>query len=573
MAKLQGKSASNKRHGYNDRRKQNPKVSYTGDFDSARDEKEVGKQQWKKGSNDPKWYANSPQLLRDAASFPFSSPTGAVVDLHNPLLQTISNQGKFTIPGLNVIYLSPAVGYAIDAESPVNIAAQSAYSFVRYANSGSRNYDNPDLMIYLLAMSQVYSYIVYLQRLYAAALKYTYNNRYLPDAVLLACHVDVDNLRQHLADFRMGINVLINKTAQFAVPNTMPYFNRMAFLYKQLYTEGTSGKDQMYMYAPLSFWKYELNVDKSGMLRMYEVPGHGALSGTAPLADYDDLIRYGEDMIGRLIQSEDSGVMSGDILKAYKGNIIRIMEVPESFDLEIVFDIGVLEQMKNSTCVHGTTNREIVDMDIAHANVIQDPTHSFLQSEPSISVANRSDLPEWQNNALQRSLQILQEDRLLTTTSVDVTPELVIESTRLMTIGFNYQNDTADLPANISLYCGSEVAWYSRYFYFDVDSSGVRKLNNLVNSYPTILFSSLDADALTLWEREVNVMGYFRFHPMVHVIMARESTTTPGAVNYTDGGLQYDVDNYALVDFTMLSKLHDISLLSMFNISQTGWRS
>lgn len=227
-----------------------------------------------KGSNDPAWYAASNELLRDSASIPYSWPVGTPIDFHNPLNLTAENR-KWAVPGIQSIQLVPSVGLSDSPSSPINVAANATYAFVRHANAGHSNYDAPDLMLYIMAMSQVYSYICYLQRAYGVATLYAQTNRYLPDALLTAMGCNPGAIRSGLSDFRYGINVLINKAASFAVPAEMTVFNRQAFLYSNIYTEGTSIKDQLYMYNPNGFWQYSWDTaTQKGKLTLKSMPSY-----------------------------------------------------------------------------------------------------------------------------------------------------------------------------------------------------------------------------------------------------------------------------------------------------------
>lgn len=136
--------------------------------------------------NDPRWYAQNPQLLRDTASFPYSWPLGNKLNLgqHAPEIN------KGSIPGIMGIYTAPTFGWADNPNSPINVAARNVYSYVRHANSGHANYDAPDLMLYLCAMDSIYSYLSYLKRVYGVVSTYSYTNRYYPKAVIQAMHVD-----------------------------------------------------------------------------------------------------------------------------------------------------------------------------------------------------------------------------------------------------------------------------------------------------------------------------------------------------------------------------------------------
>ena len=87
------------------------------------------------GNNDPAWYAANAELLRDAASIPFSWALGTPIDTEDPL-NAGNTMRKICIPGIQTMRLYPSGGSSTQASDPINTAANATYAFVRHANSG-----------------------------------------------------------------------------------------------------------------------------------------------------------------------------------------------------------------------------------------------------------------------------------------------------------------------------------------------------------------------------------------------------------------------------------------------------
>lgn len=250
------------------------------------------------------------------------------------------------------------IGNSDNKAAPINVAADSMYSFIRHANSGSANYDAPDLMLYMLAYADIYSAINFLQRTYGIAQLYAIGNRYLPDALLYASGFDPDDVRNNLAQFRYGINLLINKASALAVPNTMKIFLRRAMLYQNIYTEGPSIKDQLYMMIPESFTIFDLDPDTgAGMLSQKRWMNWNLGSNLVAGIDkgerlypktVSEAILFVDQMIQAIIREEDFGIMSGDILKAYGQNIIKLTSLPEYYPIIPMYDQWVLSQFSHA---------------------------------------------------------------------------------------------------------------------------------------------------------------------------------------------------------------------------------
>lgn len=452
------------------------------------------------GSNDPAWYAANASLLRDAASIPYSWSVGTPIDFDDPLTATAANR-KLTVPGIQAIKLQPSVGQSSDVSSPVNTAANATYAFVRHANSGHSNYDAPDLMLYIMAMSQVYSYIVFLQRIYGVAMLYAQKNRYIPTALLSAMGVNGEAVQANLAELRYGINILISKAASFAVPDTMSIFNRHAFLYSNIYTEGDSIKDQLYLYTPAAFWKFKWDtVAISGKL---ETVPFTSTDGASVVA----LIAYGTDMLGRLIQDEDINIMSGDILKAYGNDkILKLAPLNIDYPIVPVYNLGVLEQMKNAT-VFGNS--------ITNADVDQNSTKAFLVHNPKCTTVTAQQPDPWKAEAVRKGLTSLQGNKLLTTSFQEATPEITMENSRLTAGAYGYAY-TAKTSASVGIYCGSEIAVSVSYYYFRVNTTaqGVDELTltEVKGSYID-MFPALISDTLPAELNGCVIQNNFKYHP------------------------------------------------------------
>lgn len=505
------------------------------------------------GSNDPKWYGTDPSLLRDSASIPFSWAVGTPVRTNNPVLKGLPDQGDFAIPGICSLYLMPTVGQAANPSAPINIAATATYSFVRHANSGHSNYDAPDLMIYLLSMTQVYAYINFLQRAYGVATLYSQRNRYMPAALLESMNIDPSDIQAHLADFRYGINVLINKAASLAIPNNMPIFNRQAFLYQNIYTEGSSVKDQMYLYNPLGFWKYTLKPDD--------------LSGRCSYVAYrtsddkryscNELIEFGNQLLYPILSSEDMNIMSGDILKAYGQNIIKLQSLGLDYPMVPVYNLAVLEQIKNATIAGNVQSVEVE----------QDSTHGYLISNPMVRRSDKAGQSTVFNKGYTRSIRTLEENKILTTLSADTNPELVIESTRLMLGARNYQEVTSS-TTKVDLLTGSEIAASMALFYY-ANVSGEWTLKQLSYEYAAWLDTTGNETYLLNEFRKMATLAHFRYHPAIHVLAVRAGSTE-GAIQFGDSEMVLDVDNYAVLSNEDLEHMHEAALLNQLHVPSIG---
>lgn len=506
----------------------------------SRDEKRDFKrdrQTKSKSTNDERWYGTDPALLRDAASIAFSWPIGQKFE-YGQYLESIGAAPTTTkyhnIPGICVLNIAPTFGSGTDSDA-INVASSQIYSFVRHTNAGHANYDPNDLMLYIMAMTEVYSYINFLERTYALATMYERKNRFTPDALLLANFIDPISIKNNLADFRYAINVLINKVSVMAVPSTMTIFERHAMLYSYVYRESNTTKDQLYMYNPWGFHRFELDDDSAGMLKFYPLPFH-----YGNLASWSDLIDYGEAMFNAIWDQEDFGIMSGDILKSYGDNILKLASLDEVVPYEPVFDPIVLHQIKNATVV---LNVEAQSFDMKQ---------SADKSRLEINVACAH--PDTSSFALNEI--VLRYNKVLSLDTEDPTPGMVMEATRLMA-GVHSVDTSAD---RIEVLCGSEICM------------GARVITRYSPETQTLTEVGLNASVASNMSVNTvaNIMAAqkaFKYAP-TYLMVNFNSATDPTAVNsvYTS----QEVDNFAIISNMDIEKMHTAAILNMLNVPSTA---
>lgn len=492
-------------------------------------------------TNDVSWYEQTPDLLRDAASLPFSHATGTILNREVEWPGSISTTSHVTsIPGIMTLSLIPTIGDNSSPNSPVNIASNSMYSFVRHANSGSKNYDAPDLMVYCMAVAQAYSYINYLQRVYGTCQLYAHYNRYLPRAIVMAQNVNPDDLNENLANFRYGVNTLIHKLSSFACPANMTYFRRLAFLFSGLYSEGESIKDQLYMYVPRGFMILNETPTTPGwelQYTLFEDQGSSSISPFTGLHTVKDLINFGEKMINPLVMSEDINIMSGDILKAYGSDgILTLQSLPEEYTILPVTDLTVLEQFQN-------------------ADFISAPLSIKCKVNPDTNLLD-CDIRSTVNTGAGNQDVIFHlahlHQHLLTTILTNPTPGDVIERTRLM---HTYTTETVDTNSYAHIITGTEIATrLGVWFYQD----GAFRMQNIID-FAQVLSTPNFIQTVTQLSNHC-MLENFKFHPTVYYFADYQS----GEWTYYDAAV--DVDNYTLISEDTLVNMNEAALLSLFRV-------
>lgn len=598
----------NKRNNsHNTKNSDNGQQLFDSEGDSEMDDKGYrGRKGRKSAKNDPSWYSTNKSLIESTANIPFNQISGLNLDIDwnsfpttNITLPTGWNYEKINIgtsqyrsnmlSGIMALDIVPSVGFAEDPSDPLNMSALAMFSYIRHANSGTAYGDPADTMIFMLAMSQVYSAINWLQRIYGTVSLYSQQNRYFPVGLAYAQHVDFNDVAQNMADFRYGINLLINKAAAFAVPNSFTYFQRSAFLYSNYYIDGESMRDQIYILNPLGFWFYQEGVgsEAAGMLKFRRIldflsPGNTRLTHT-------NLINIVNTMISSLLGSEDIGILSGNILKAFgDGNLVKLAPLPEDYTILPVYDIGVLEQIHNATnlSVAGVSAPSELNNDITQIVTIN---NGAIQYKPTISYSFNSTgaLNGGDRNSLMSVVASnLNSSKLLLTGNSNPSISDIIENTRLKVgyepkIGLNGISNTP--PVNevavkltLGLHPASDYIFGVRVITSSLTSTTQLGTGFISTDVPGLIIGSTSPNfsialpttmyqALSLLTR----IAIFDFRPEVRMFVIQGDGTSDNT-NIQFVGRDVEIANYTVMNNENLNRLTDACLVNEFYVPSVG---
>lgn len=385
--------------------------------------------------NDPQWYYKQEQILRDVASFSFSNPLGTAIYGPSASTPPVAPPSAFnTIAGLMAFKIIPGIGYSVNARSPVNTGAQNIYTRVRYKNSGAANYDAPDLMLYYIAMSSLYSAWNWAKRIYGYASEYKATNWYKARAYAKAENVDLADVVKNIADYRGTLNNLANEINAFCVPAVFSYMIRQSWLFSNIYMDAETTKAQEYIYTPACFYKYDETSSRHGGIL---TPVDICLTDRSTALKANDIINVLYTMVDALQYSSDIGNMSGDTLKEFGNDLFTLSLIPDDYRVEAVYNKEVLTQIENAMFMHEWGLRKS-DVKTSIFNIYQDPNTNFIKWTP-----------EWDINAnsFKRTQQYINFHW------DSPTPADVMVATR-----FNYFIDYGTSNTHVKITeCGSEV--------------------------------------------------------------------------------------------------------------------
>lgn len=497
--------------------------------------------------NDPSWYVKEGQLAKDVASLSFNNALGGVIRIEPELGNVIGVNTPYltTMPGIMTLNTVPAIGISGDGSSPINIAAKNIYSFVRHQNSGHSNYDSPDLMMYLAAMDSVYAFVAYLMRVYGTARTFSQVNRYIGDALLTAQGVYPAEVRANLANFRSYINMFITKASAFCTPNVMTLYRRHFWMFSGIYKDEDISKSQMYLYKPIALWKYD-ELDGAGYLKSIPfVSSFSTSTGINPgVWTLSELYTYGNNMLSALTNSEDINIMSGDILKAYgQNNLWQLGLINEDYVVMPVFSQEVLDQIHNTTFVGNKPTRGINSTTTTDPVLTMDGLNVTQNVDPN------------QDGRLIFAPEFVDTPAPMYTRLIDLhnnepTPEEVIVATRNAVMGACYmQHSKYTLEI---LTCGSDLCLTSTVYQ--------------TNTNGELIGTHIAADHNIYSSALAYILGKFKDAPIYYQIGPNEPNGLPG--NFV--GIFGEINNYTLVSYDDLKRMHESAILAMLGVPFYG---
>lgn len=523
----------NSKNSYNPKNRGNNRGKYYGK--KEQDNKDCSEDRGK-GFNDVSWYAKNERMLRDAASFSYNNPVGTQISMYDLVYPTAaSGNAKISsllaaVPSLMSLRFIPGIGVSTDSSSPANLAAQNIYSFVRYMNSGAKNYDQADLMLYLLAMDSIYAMWNWLKRMYGYAKTYSQVNRTMPNVYALADGINFDDLIANLADYRYQINQLAAQISSFCVPAVMPIFIRHSWMVSNIYKDSANDKSQQYMFVPTLFYKYDETGSKNGgQLQTVYITTTENRPMSAAIAQL-------KSMIDAIAYSEDIGVMSGDILKAYgQEQLFKISPLEADYQVVPVYNEEVLNQIHNANTVNvkNPANNQTLW-------ITQDPDSGYLLYNPEIELADI----------------VGPQAAMINMPWNEVTPANTMVGTRLTAI----LAPTKTSPQTFAS-LGSEFI-NERIIFTKQASSWMRM------SLGYAIQIDGDSTSITVTPFEIIAeLSNFDWHQLTPIVYKK---TVGEVVTLYLSTFVGDIDNYTIIQPYALNQMHTAALMSEFNVPQIG---
>lgn len=226
--------------------------------------------------NDPNWYFTSTDLASQAGELSIQEVLG-----NGPIID------EATIPTCAVVKLNPSPGVTYDMQGTkgptnfdrlwgqgyldtkdkyikpesfivndgANLMAFKMYTLMSSFTGRTQQYGPQDLLLMILAISQVAAISEHIRRMFGMALTVNARNRALPKGMLSAMGIgDVDDFISHLADYRMRFNVQMTRINQVPLLDNVGFIRKCRDIYQKVYVDTDSSMAQNWFFAPYSTW-------------------------------------------------------------------------------------------------------------------------------------------------------------------------------------------------------------------------------------------------------------------------------------------------------------------------------
>lgn len=535
------------------------------------------------GTNDVSWYAKTPELLRAAASVPFSVVNGQPIP--------VSVENTMSIPNTLALYWNPIVGGMGD--EAINQAADSMYSFTVHANSRNYRYNAPDLMLLVLAGASFFSMLALGIRTYGILKTYDQRNMYLPNDWISLSGFDPDDLKKNMSQMWFDLNQLIAMSQQIWIPNTMPVITRWFWMNSNIYMDANSAKAQYYMYVPRTYWQYNETADEHGgclqaytWAMNYQGPTTNLKFGTLAKHTWAEYMQVMQTMLAQLVNSEDRGIIFGDLLKAYGSEkIYSISPITSDYTVTPVYNPEVLTQIENCVAWPYAPSANSIfstgSYGAAQSGVYQNQDTVRLYSRVLCKASTNYETSDtyFAANRLVPLRPFLNFHQQATPT-----PEQVMVATRLMACGIRVTEGrpTDTGPWFAPAACGTEYVSDIKYSVYSYDASlkawavGTDEYYQC-RSYEYKFTKPTGQVGYSISSGLFMEYATFDWAPIYYLNMPGgdiTSTERSAIVNTPNYVLQSsnpwtalcDFDNWTTLDLSVLSKMHTAAIYSEFGV-------
>lgn len=527
------------------------------------------------GSNDKQWYRNIPYLTDDAASIPFNVPSGIPQVVGRSISKgTAGDAGYYAascyMPGVITFDIAPVLGGRVDGPSDApNVAAQQIYTATRKANSGAANYDKTDEMLTILGVGSAYMLYEHLVRAYKTATTFNYLNRYQPNVLVEAMGLSPSLIVDNLADFRALLDLFAYKLSSICIPASFDLLKRQGWLFSNIYKDSENPRANLLLFVPkiLYVWNEGEAGEERGSTYLMPVDIKHSLGDCTTI---DQLRQVIDIFLNPLLGSQDVGVISGDIAKAFPNDLFKIVIADEHSGIEPVFNREVLSEIENMTIfqidqfVRGSVN-------IPGQNVVNLANWSIKQNNDNLALGPY--LEQFLDVTWGQSLfggQCATFNPVINMHWDHPTSDDVMVATR-----FTALNSPSTTSAGEIDICGTEIcvgAQVVTYGNFNLPTGTLIPDQDDMAATTKVKFSSmLQTTRTSVGGTSTNVQALslvnaFDWHPLIYYYAGSKASSSDERDEVALISVIGDLDNWKVISPETLLQIHNAAIMSLYAV-------
>lgn len=287
------------------------------------------------------------------------------------------------IGGIMRIGYVPSIGNASNPQSGVNKASVDEFNIIRSATGGTNYYEAPDIALYNIAVSSLYSLYAIGTRLYAVIRPWEVDNQYLPQAIVYSMGFDYNDFKANIVKFRGWLNLFADQISSRLMPTGIAYFDRQIWMTSNIYKDADTEQCQMYLFMPTALYQLQEGISAHSLQyylkKQVKAPAVGQtylklvsapwttdgvhfpnvqqpyIGQATGFCTVDQFIEFANSIWNPILASQDFAFISSGIRRAFK-SFVNVQPIDEDYTLTPVYDESVLMQIENSATLEGVVN-------------------------------------------------------------------------------------------------------------------------------------------------------------------------------------------------------------------------
>lgn len=517
--------------------------------------------------NDASWYIPNGQLAKDVANVSFNAANGVPWNASKfPNSTKVQTINWARVDGVCAFEIFPTLGYAHNANSPLNYAGNELFTAVQAANSRNLPFEMPDMQIITNAIADAFSFYQWCVRAYGVMNNWDILDRFTPQTLIKAMGFDYDDLKANLANFRTNINLMALQLTTLYLPKGIDFVNRRVFLYENVYTDASSNKAQYYLFKPIGFW-FLVEGDAQHPLTYAEFRSLNKLKvdTSSDLFTYKDVLNAINQFMLPFANSDDVREVTSAYKKAFgDSNLYVVNPIAENFKVTPVYNAEVLSQMENAYVLpfinpENWSGKITQSATINAGSVLTE--YSYTISNNTTDLCGGVTVSNFGVDGADNNIIAATHPGYIRLNSHQgpMTPEQTLVATRLSQRPRVVVSNTTDNPPNKSVDIRTdqtELVSHVKLYYNDATTiGGVQEISSYIVGSANMSVGPLSNKILT----PLAMISHFDWHFMVSLM-----TYTASQDVYVLSPDFIDWDDFCIISDEELSRMNDVAQYGLF---------